>query len=115
MKRCLIVLLALVPGLALAGERVVLEKVTLQPQERRSVSIDAAKKTKLGWDHTDSKASDRCKKNCVMMYQHDSKAGYAQAFGGAMRISPQNGKVAATFENVEDFPLEIEIYKMELP
>lgn len=114
MMRILVVLLVLVPGAAFAQERVVLETVTLQPQEKKSASIDATKKTRIGWDHVKEATSDTCKNNCVMMTP-PGMAGYAQATGGSMRLDPIDGKITVILENVEAFPLEIVIYREELP
>jgi hypothetical protein len=45
------------------------------------------------------------------MYKPDSANGIASMHGMSMGIMPIHGKVSATFENREDFPIEIEIFK----
>lgn len=112
--RVLAILFVLAPCVALADEeRRVLEVVTLQPGEKREVSVDSTTKRKLGWSHTetDPDLASRCKNMCVRMTKAGSEAGVASMHGMAMGIMPIDGKVAATLENVEAFPIEIEIFE----
>jgi len=113
--RSLLVLALLAPCVAVAAsaEKVVLEVVTLQPHEKREISVDSTEKVKLGWDHTETEkgTASRCKKMCVMMTKQGSETGMASMHGMSMGIMPIDGKVAATLENVEDFPIEIEIFR----
>jgi len=113
--RPLLILALLAPGVAVAasGEEVVLEVVTLQPKEKKRVSVDSTEKIKLGWNHTETEkgTASRCKKMCVMMTKQGSETGMASMHGMSMGIMPVDGKVAATLENVEDFPIEIEIFR----
>lgn len=112
MMRFLLVpaLLALGLASAAAAEKEVLETVTLQPQEMKEVSIASTVKVKLGWDHADDTASAKCKNNCVNMARPGGTE-MASALGGAMGIMPLDGVVTATFQNLEDFPIEIQIYR----
>jgi hypothetical protein len=113
--RFLWILALLLPGVAVAasGEEVVLETVTLQPGEQREISVDSTEKIKLGWNHTETEpgTASRCKKMCVMMTKQGSETGIASMHGASMGIMPIDGKVAATLENVEDFPIEIEVFR----
>jgi hypothetical protein len=97
-----------------AAEEVVLETVTLQPQEKKEVTIESSEKLKLGWDHTDDTTSNKCKNNCVNMIRQDG-IEYASLLGGGMRFSSIDGKVVAVFQNIEDFPIEIKIWKEQAP
>lgn len=115
MRFLLILVLLLVPSASFAagGEKETLEIVTLQPNEKKEISVDSATKIKLGWQHTETEkgTASKCKKMCVMMYKPDSANGIASMHGMAMGIAPIGGKVSATFENREDFPIEIEIFR----
>jgi hypothetical protein len=46
-----------------------------------------------------------------MMTKQGSETGIASMHGASMGIMPIDGKVAATLENVEDFPIEIEVFR----
>jgi hypothetical protein len=113
--RFLLVLTLLVPTVSFAasGDKEILETITLQPKEKKEISVDSTEKIKLGWDHTETEkgTASRCQKMCVMMTKQGSESGVASMHGMSIGIVPIDGKVAATFENVEDFPIEIEIFK----
>lgn len=115
MMRFAWILALLVAGLATAaaGETKILETVTLQPGEKKVVSVDSTDKIKLGWNHTETVpgVASRCEKMCVMMTKQGSATGIASMHGATMGILPIGGKVSATFENVEAFPIEIEIFE----
>jgi hypothetical protein len=49
---------------------------------------------------------------CVMMTKQGSANGVASTHGMAMGIPPIDGKASATLENLEEFPIEIEIFRM---
>ena len=110
MKRLLLILALLVPSAPAAAEKEIVETVTLQPQEKKEVSIASTVKVRLGWDHTDDSASSKCKKNCVNMVRPGGTE-MASALGGAMGVMPADGKATVTFQNLEDFPIEIQIYR----
>jgi len=112
MLRWLLPLTLLIPTLAFA-ENEILETVTLQPHEKMEISVAASEKIKLGWDHTDTEpgTASKCQKMCVMMTKQGSANGMASMHGMSMGILPVDGKASATLENVEDFPIEIEIFK----
>ena len=89
------------------------EIVTLQPNEKKTVSIDATQKTALGWEHTfgsfpQSELSKNCKNNCIKMIKDDGRE-MASLYGGRFKLDPKEGKVSLTFQNVEAVPIEIEI------
>ncbi|MDH3686268.1 MAG: hypothetical protein OEP95_08575 [Myxococcales bacterium] len=111
MLRVLLALTLLIPTVAF-GKNVILETVTLQPHEKKEISVAASKKIKLGWNHTETEpgTASRCQKMCVMMTKQGSANGVASTHGMSMGIAPVGGKAAATLENVEDFPIEIEIF-----
>lgn len=98
-----------------AGETLILETVTLQPHEKKEVSVESTQKIRLGWNHTNTEkdTASRCQKMCVMMTTQGSTSGVASMHGMSMGIVPIDGKVSATLENVEDFPIEIEIFKKD--
>ena len=110
--RFLLTLLLLTPSVAF-GATEVLEVVTLQPKEKKVISVDSTEKIKLGWDHTETEkgTASRCQHMCVMMTKAGSANGVASMHGMSMGILPIDGKVSATLENVEEFPIEIEIFK----
>lgn len=110
--RILWILALLVPTLAHA-EIEVLETVTLQPSEKKEISVAATEKIKLGWNHTETEkgTASKCQHMCVMMTKEGSANGMASMHGMSMGILPVGGKATATLENVEDFPIEIEIFK----
>jgi len=108
-KRLVLFLALLVPATA-AADRVVLEKVTLQPKEKKEVSVESATKVKFGWDHTDPNASAKCEHNCVNMIRADG-VEMASMLGGSLGVIPIDGVASVTFENVEDFAIEIEIFQ----
>lgn len=113
--RFVMILLLLTAGSAVAasGEVEILETTTLQPKEKKVVSVESAEKIRLGWNHTETEkgTASKCQRMCVMMTKQGSANGVASMHGMSMGIMPIDGKVAATLENVEDFPIEIEIFK----
>lgn len=113
--RWLAVLAVLVPSVAFGapGEKEVLEVVTLQPKEKKEVTVDSTEKQKLGWSHTDAggNTASKCQHMCVMMTKQGAASGVASMHGMTMGIVPTNGKISATFENLEDFPIEIEVFQ----
>jgi len=108
-KRLLLILALLVPSVPAAAQEI-LETVTLQPQQKKEITIKSTVKVTLGWNHTDDSVSDKCKKNCVNMRRPDG-VEMASMLGGSMGFVPVDGKVVATFENLEDFPIEIQIFR----
>ena len=54
-----LILTLLVPSAAFAaaGEEEIIETITLQPKEKREVSVASAEKR---WNHTDSSAASKC-------------------------------------------------------
>jgi hypothetical protein len=113
MLRALCILTLMLPTVAF-GETVILETVTLQPHEKKEISVAASKRIKLGWNHTETEpgTASRCQKMCVMMTKQGSANGVASTHGMAMGIPPIDGKASATLENLEEFPIEIEIFRM---
>lgn len=110
MRRLLLILALLMLGAPAAAEQEILETVTLQPQETKEVAVAADARVKIGWDYTDESVTKGCKNECVKMARPDG-AEMASSMGGAMGILPIDGKVTATFQNVEDFPIGIAIYR----
>lgn len=110
--RFLLALTVLISSVVFAGTDT-LEVVTLQPQEKKTISIDSTTKVKLGWQHTETESdtASKCENMCVMMTKKGSESGVASMYGMSIGIEPIDGIVSATFENVEDFPIEIEIFK----
>jgi hypothetical protein len=110
-RSMMLILTLLVPSAAFAaGEEEIIETITLQPKQKREVSVASAEKVKLGWKHTDGSAASKCKKMCVMMTKQGAVDGMASMHGMSIGIVPIDGKVSATLENVEEFPIEIEIF-----
>lgn len=95
MKRFPLTLALLVPTTAAATEKETLETVTLQPQEKKIITIDSAVMIKLGWDHTDETASGRCQNNCENMIKPGGLE-MASMHGAAMGSLPIDGQAAAS-------------------
>lgn len=112
MLRWLWTLALLVPTVALADIQII-ETVTLQPAEKKEVSVATSEKIKLGWNHTETEpgTASKCQKMCVMMTKQGSANGMASMHGMSMGILPIEGKASATLENVEEFPIEIVIFQ----
>lgn len=95
--------------LAVARAETIIEKYTLQPGETKQFSIDADAKIKVGF-RPDSSQSKNCKNNCVEISQ---KGGITMAskFGAAIGMKPSNGKISGSLKNLEDFPIDVELFQ----
>lgn len=104
---------ALVFPAALLAASAPITTITLAPYEKTTVTIDATVDTVVGFTNLGSvDEAKRCRNTCIRMavpgniYQ-DVRA----AIGTSMPITPKNGKIEVIFENVETFPISIEIFR----
>lgn len=98
---------------AFAASHQSLSKFTLAPGEKKTIEVKSEKPTKVGFDNDLSmELAKSCKHSCVKMTP-DKDSGYemASAFGGAQELKPVKGNIQVVFENVETFPIPVEVYK----
>ena len=104
-------LLVLQASVATAGTPTIIETLTLKPGEAKSFSVDAESKTKIGFAPNLSFAERKnCKHQCIQLSQ-EGGISVASSLGSAVGIEPVAGKIDFTVTNVEDFPIEVEIYR----
>ena len=99
-------------GLAVAAETS-LGKHTLAPGEKKTVSLDATGETTVGFTNLGSiEDAKKCRKTCIRMnVPGDPFLDAAAAVGTSMKIKPANGKIVVQFENLEAFPISIDIFR----
>src|SRR5262249_26440140 len=86
-----------------------LGKHVLAPGEKKTVSVEAAGETTVGFTNLGSiEDAKKCRKTCIRMnVPGDPFLDAAAAIGTSMRIKPVNGKITVQFENLEAFPISI--------
>ena len=99
-------------GAAVAAETS-LGKYTLAPGEKKIVSLDAAGETTVGFTNLGSiEDAKKCRKTCIRMSVPGNPfLDAAAAVGTSMKIKPANGKIEVVFENLEAFPIFIDVYR----
>ena len=90
-----------------------LGKFTLAPGEKKTVTLDAQKETKVGFTNLGTiEDAKKCKKTCIRMSVPGNMfLDAAAAIGTSMQIKPTNGKIEVLFENREEFPISIEVFR----
>src|SRR5262249_6220052 len=103
---------ALGAGTALAAQTS-LGKYTLAPGEKKTVSLDAAGETTVGFTNLGSiEDAKKCRKTCIRMnVPGDPFLDAAAAVGTSMKLKPANGKIVVQFENLEAFPISIDVFR----
>ena len=88
-------------------------KYTLAPGEKVSVVVDATSDTTVGFTNQGSiEDAKRCRKTCIRMnVPGDPFQDAAAAIGTSMKIKPTNGKIQVQFENLEAFPISIDVFR----
>jgi hypothetical protein len=99
-------------GTALAAE-ISLGKYTLAPGEKKTVTLDATGETTVGFTNMGSiEDAKKCKKTCIRMSVPGNPfLDAAAAIGTSMKIKPTNGKIEVLFENLEAFPISIDVFR----
>lgn len=105
-------LTCLCAGAAFAAETS-LGKYTLAPGEKKTVTLDAAGETTVGFTNMGSiEDAKRCKKTCIRMSVPGNPfLDAAAAVGTSMKIKPTSGKIEVVFENLEAFPISIDVFR----
>ena len=90
-----------------------LGKFTLAPGEKKTVTLDAKDETKVGFTNQGTvDDAKRCRKTCIRMHVPGNPyLDAAAAIGTTMRIAPTNGKIQVEFENLEAFPIAIDVFR----
>ena len=106
------VLLLLIAAPALAASTSI-GKYTLAPGDKVSVALDATTDTTVGFMNQGSiEDAKRCKKTCIRMTVPGNPfQDAAAAIGTSMKIKPTNGKIQVQFENMEAFPISIDVFR----
>ena len=86
-----------------------IEKVTLKPGEVKNYSLEATEKVKVGFKPILS-SGQSCENNCIEISQVGGTS-MASKFGGAIGMKPTDGKIELSLENVEKFPIEVELFR----
>ena len=104
--------LLLCAGLTLAAQTS-LGRYTLAPGEKKMVTLEATDQTKVGFTNEGSiEEAKRCRKTCIRMNVPGNMfLDAAAAMGTTMQIRPTNGKIEVQFENLEAFPITIEVFR----
>lgn len=99
-------------GTALAAETS-LGKYTLAPGEKKTVTLEATGETTVGFTNMGSiEDAKKCKKTCIRMSVPGNPfLDAAAAIGTSMKIKPTNGKIEVLFENLEAFPISIDVFR----
>ncbi len=93
-----------------AGAKTVLETLTLAGGEKKVFTIEAAAKTKVGFEPKLSyEERKKCQNECIQLSQKGG-ISVASSLGSAARLMPQGGKITFTITNVEDHPIEVEVW-----
>ena len=87
-------------------------KFTLAPGEKKTVTLDAKSETKVGLTNEGSiDDAKKCRKKCIRMNVPGNQfLDATAAIGTSMKIEPTNGKIQVVFENLEAFPISIDVY-----
>lgn len=100
-----------VPVSAPAQEQIELETLTLKAGEKMDYAFEASSRTKVGIDLLLSyEETKKCKNECVQLAQEGGLT-MASSMGPEAGLMPQGGKIAFTVTNVEDFPIEVKVWR----
>jgi len=90
-----------------------LGKFTLAPGEKKLVTLEAQAETRVGFTNEGSiEEAKRCRKTCIRMNVPGNQfLDAAAAVGTTMTIRPVNGKIEVMFENLEAFPITINVFR----
>ena len=88
-------------------------KFTLAPGEKKTVILDATNETKVGFTKEGSiDDAKRCQRKCIRMSVPGNQfLDATAAIGTSMKIAPTNGKIQVLFENLEAFPISIDVFR----
>jgi hypothetical protein len=111
-RHALAVPLLLYAVLAFAAP-VPLGKYTLEAGEKTMVTVEAKTDTTIGFTNLGGvDEAKKCRKTCIRMNVPDDLfQDAAAAIGTSMKISPKNGKIEVQFQNLEAFPIAIEVFR----
>lgn len=90
-----------------------LGKYTLGPGQKQTVTLEATGESTVGFTNLGSiEDAKRCKKTCIRMNVPGNPfLDAAAAVGTSMKIKPTNGKIEVQFENLEAFPISIDVFR----
>ena len=88
-------------------------KFTLAPGEKKTVILDAKDETKVGFTNEGSiDDAKRCQRKCIRMSVPGNQfLDATAAIGTSMKITPTNEKIQVLFENLEAFPISIDVFR----
>ncbi|THB76508.1 MAG: DUF4124 domain-containing protein [Desulfobacteraceae bacterium] len=88
----------------------IIETLQLEPKEKQRLSIQASKKTYVGY-YTDIPNEDmrRCG-YCIKLKQEGIRASVESPSGG-QDLFPRNGTISFFIENLASFPVAVEVYR----
>jgi len=102
--------LFLMLGSSTAIAATTIEKITLKPGESKTFLIEAQAKMKIGFTPTlTSEQAKKCKNSCIKISQPGGTS-MASKYGATIGMEPKNGKIEVALENVETFPIEVELF-----
>ena len=85
---------------------------TLAPGEKKTVRLEAKNETTVGFTNEGSvDDAKRCQHMCIRMNVPGNQFLDATAsMGTSMKITPTDGHLQAVFENLETFPISIDVF-----
>jgi len=102
---------ALMSFSSVATAATTIEKLTLEPGESKSFTIEADVKTKIGFTPLlSNEESKKCENNCIEISQVGGVT-MASLFGATIGMTPKNGKIELALKNLEKFPIEVELFQ----
>jgi hypothetical protein len=110
---CTASILLLLSAATAFGAETSIGKYTLAPGQKVSVVVDATSATTVGFTNQGSiEEAKKCKKTCIRMnVPGDPFQDAAAAIGTSMKIKPTNGRIQVQFENLEAFPISIDVFR----
>ena len=113
MNRCALAVPLLLYAAVAVAASAPLGQYTLEPGESTMVNVEATSATTIGFTNLGGVDEARkCRKTCIRMnVPGDPFQDAAAAIGTSMKITPKNGRVEVRFENLEAFPISIEVFR----
>ena len=95
------------------ADSISLGKYTLAPGEKKAVVVDTKNEITVGFTNLGSvDEAKQCRKMCIHMTVLGNQfLDASAAIGTTMKIAPTKGKIQVQFENLEAFPISIDVFR----